>query len=118
MKYKVTPKYKGIYKSLPYSRNDMISRRISQLCRIYKPKYDVIKTKEFYDVDNILNTYNKSCEFIIQSKNFVKECVSIAESEYMFKALRFYDYLQSEIMCKVRAKRFTRHVIRKQIFGK
>lgn len=113
MKYKVTPKCKRIYKSLPYSRNDMISRRISQLCRIYEPKYDVIKTKEFYDVDN-----NKSCEFIIQSKNFVKECVRIAENEYMFKALRFYGYLQSEIMCKVRAKRFTRHVIHKQIFGK
>lgn len=117
MKYKVKYLYPP-YKSLPYSRNDMISRRTSQLCRIYKPKYDVIKTKKFYEVDNILNTYNnKSCEFIIQSKNFIKECVSIAESEYIFKALRFYGYLQSEIMCKVRAKRFTRHVIN-NFFGK
>ena len=120
MKYKVTPKYYG-YKYLPWSRDDMISRMVSYLCRKYTSNY-CLTDKKFYDVDNAIHNLNTQHTFFIQSRSYGKEfitnCIRSAEIGYMFKSVRFYDYLQSEIMCNVRAKRFTKHVINKQLLGK
>ena len=55
---------------------------------------------------------------IPNSDNLLDSCLEMANNIYTFKILHLYDYLQSEIMCNVRAKRFTKHVINKQLLGK
>lgn len=101
MKYKVTSKYKG-YKYLPKSKDDFIGRIVSYLCRKYTgaSSFVLITNERSHGKNNLIST-----------------CVTAAETQYMFKSVRLYEYLQTEILSKARARRFTRHVVHKQIFG-
>lgn len=90
MKFKVKHLY-STYHYLPRSGDEMVGRIASGL---------YVRYKHIDTQDNLLDS-----------------CLEMANNIYTFKILHLYDYLQSEIMCKVRAKRFSRHVIRKQIFG-
>ena len=88
MKYKITRQY-PTYNELPISGDDLLARMTAYLWI----------------------TYNNN------QPDFNDTCLDTAKTQYMFKAIRLYDYLQSEVLAKARARRFTRHVVRKQIFG-
>lgn len=88
MKFKVTRQY-PTYNKLPISGDELVARITAYLWI----------------------TYNNN------QPDFFFTCSECATTQYMFKAIRFYDYLQSEVLAKARARRFTRHVVRKQIFG-
>ena len=91
MKYKVNHIY-PVHHYLPLSGNEMVGRIAAGLYARYR--------------------------HIDSQDNIFDSCLEMADNIYTFKILRLYDYLQSEIMCKVRAKRFTNHIIHRQIFGK
>lgn len=91
MKYKVKHLY-PIYHYLPRSGDELVGRISSAL-------YTRYRTTPIQD-------------------NLLDSCLEMASNIYTFKILHLYDYLQTEIMCKVRAKRFTNHIIHRQIFGK
>ena len=91
MKYKVKHLY-STYHYLPCSGDEMVGRIASCLYARYR--------------------------HIDSQGDLFDSCLEMATNIYTFKILRLYDYLQSEIMCKVRAKRFTNHIIHRQIFGK
>ena len=88
MKFKVTRQY-PTYNELPISGDELVARMTAYLWI----------------------TYNNN------QPDFFFTCSECATTQYMFKAIRLYDYLQSEVLAKARARRFTRHVVRKQIFG-
>ena len=88
MKFKVTRQY-PTYNNLPISGDELVARMTAYLWI----------------------TYNNN------QPDFFFTCSECATTKYMFKAIRLYDYLQSEVLAKARARRFTRHVVRKQIFG-
>lgn len=89
MKYKVTSKVTGF--NLPHSHDDMLSTWSSFLWLRYG-------TGEVYHDMDI--------------------CNRISNDWFLFKAMRLYDYIQSEVICKIRARKFTKHLVNKQIFGK
>lgn len=91
MKYKVKHLY-HTYHYLPRSGDEMVGRLASWLYTRYR--------------------------HIDSQGDIFDSCLEMATNIYTFKILHLYDYLQSEIMCKVRAKRFTNHIIHRQIFGK
>lgn len=88
MKYKITRQYPN-YNNLPISGYELTARMTAYLWIMY----------------------NNS------QPGFLDTCRETARTQYMFKAIRFYEYLQTEVLSKTRARRFTRHVVRKQIFG-
>lgn len=88
MKFKVTRHY-STYDNLPISGDDLVARMTAYLWITYHNDHP----------------------------DFDDTCLETAKTQYMFKVIRLYDYLQSEVLCKARARRFTRHVVRKQIFG-
>lgn len=88
MKYKITRHY-STYNNLPISGDELVARMTAYLWIMYNNN----------------------------QPDFFYTCSETATTQYMFKVIRLYDYLQSEVLCKARARRFTRHVVRKQIFG-
>lgn len=88
MNFKVTRQY-STYNNLPISGDELVARMTAYLWI----------------------TYNNN------QPDFFFTCSELATTQYMFKVIRLYDYLQSEVLAKARARRFTRHVVRKEIFG-
>lgn len=91
MKYKVKHLY-PVYNNLPRTGDEIVSRIASYLYINYRQlpcHYDLMDT-----------------------------CIPMAENRYTFKLLGLYELLECEIMCKVRAKHYTRKVLDKRLFGK